>query len=227
MSTNNAFLALFLDAPLQSWGYQSKFDQRTSFSCPTRSGLTGMICAAMGIERTDTARLEQLAQLRFAVYSFTHEGRVIDYHTVGGGWDKKRHPRHKIPKASGGVGDTVVTRREYLQSARFGVVVGGVRPQLEQIAHALRNPQWGIWLGRKSCIPATPVCQGVFDTNGQAVSRLTELAGVPPQRVVAEVDRFDEGTDTLQDTPLNFRKRDFAPRRVEVNVPETDSDAHL
>jgi len=216
MSNNTCNLALFLDAPLQSWGYQSKFDQRTTLSYPTRSGLLGMVCAAMGIERDDQKRLDELTELRLSIYAFRQEGRLIDYHTVGGGWDKKHNRQHIVPKADGSVGNTVVTHREYLQNARFGVVVEGGGKLLERIAAALRDPKWGIWLGRKSCIPATPVEQGIFNNHNDALARLSELAGADPRRTVEEVEQFQDGTDTIQDKPLNFSTREFAPRRVNI-----------
>jgi len=217
MEGNNAHLALYLDAPLQSWGYQSRFDRRTTLSHPTRSGILGMVCAAMGIDRGESARLADFAELGVTAYTFIQRGRVVDFHTVGGGWDKKRHPQGVVRTAQGKPGNTVVTRREYLQGARFGVVICGSRGLLAEIAEALRNPQWGIWLGRKSCIPASPVYQGLFDMADEALARLRDVAGgLEPSRVVTEVADFADGTDTLMDTPLDFAAREFAPRRVAV-----------
>ena len=34
--------------------------------------------------------------------------------------------------------------------------------------------------------------------------------------IVAEAASFEDGTDTIMDIPLDFRKRTFAPRRVSV-----------
>jgi len=172
MSAETAYLAMYLDAPLQSWGYQSRFDRRTTLSYPTRSGVLGMICAAMGIDRADSARLADFADIGMTVYTLTQHGRLTDYHTVGGGWDRKTHPLNVVRKAQDppgrNSGDTVVTHREYLQSSRFGVVLAGQTALIAAIADALRDPTWGIWLGRKSCIPASPVCQGVFASADQA-----------------------------------------------------------
>jgi len=223
MSAETASLAMYLDAPLQSWGYQSKFDRRTTLSYPTRSGVLGMICAAMGIDRADSAHLAEFAQVGMAVHTLAQHGRLTDFHTVGGGWDRKTDPLNVVRKAQDSPGrnsgDTVVTRREYLQDTRFGVVLSGRRQLVAEIADALRNPTWGIWLGRKSCIPASPVCQGVFDTDEEALARLVELAGIPePSRTVTEPAEFAEGTDTLMDIPLDFAERRFGPRRVAVDV---------
>ena len=230
MATKPGHLALYLDAPLQSWGYQSKFDRRTTLSYPTRSGIMGMLCAALGYERDDMVSLASLARLRMQVLVFQQQSRMTDFHTVGGGWDKKVHPRNVVRKADGKPGSTVVTHREYLESARFGVVLSGDREQLAIIADALKNPRWGIWLGRKACVPASPVFQGLFDTHEDAARHLSYVATTEgrqhhvcvTKRVVHEVDTFEDGTDTLMDVPLDFAHRTFAPRRVAVDIPEKE-----
>ncbi len=224
MDAPTAHLALLLDAPLQSWGYQSKFDRRTTLSYPTRSGVIGMLCAAMGIDRADSARLAAFADLQMTVYVLRHGNRLTDFHTVGGGWDKKKNPGNIARTAEGKIGNTVVTRREYLEAARFGVVLAGPRSRLEEIAAALKNPRWGIWLGRKSCIPASPVLQGVFDSPEAALARLRQAAGTATEpagqslRVITEAAEFADGSDTLMDRPLDFAERTFAPRRVRVDA---------
>ncbi len=222
-------LALLLDGPLQSWGYGSRFDRRTTLPFPTRSGITGMICAAMGIGRTDTDALAGFSEVRMTTLTFSQTGRLTDFHTVGGGYDPKTQ-RHQMPrKANNATPGVVVSRREYLLGSRFGVILSGPAERLTAMAEALRNPRWGIWLGRKSCIPATPVCQGIFDGFEAAASRLKtaveEITGTPPRqggRSVIEVERFAEGDDTIMDLPLDFANRRFAPRRVKIDTPNPE-----
>ncbi len=217
MKQTKAYLALFLDAPLQSWGYQSKFDRRTSLSYPTRSGILGMICAAMGIDRADRSGLADLAELSMSTFSFCNHERLVDFHTVGGGWDNKTNPLNIVRKAGGGAGSTIVTRREYLQDAKFGVIIAGATEQLAEIAIALKNPKWGVWLGRKSCVPASPLCQGIFSSETEALAHLRQRAGADKEvRTVTEVAEFADGTDTLMDVPLDFANREFTPRRIRM-----------
>jgi len=225
MDSHIQHLALLLDAPLQSWGYQSKFDRRTTLSFPTRSGVIGMICAAMGIDRGDSDALAKFADLQMTVYTLRIGNRLTDFHTVGGGWDKRRQSQNIVRTADGKTGNTVVTRREYLENSRFGVLLSGPTARLDAIAAALQNPRWGIWLGRKACIPASPVFQGLFDSAEAALEHLratvAAIAGTdsPPTRVVSEVAEFADGSDTLMDRPLSFAERTFAPRRVAVDTP--------
>jgi CRISPR system Cascade subunit CasD len=222
MSADTAFLALFLDAPLQSWGYGSRFDRRTTLSYPTRSGILGLICAALGKDRTDTAALAELDALSVTVLVFAQGGRLMDFHTVGGGYDRKTQKQFIVHTAEGKLRspgkETVQTDREYLEESRFGAVVGGDKGRIEEIAVAMANPKWGVWLGRKACIPASPICAGVWATEEEAEQALVKAAGSGVLRRIREAQTFDAGTDTLMDRPTDFARRQFAPRRVAVTT---------
>ncbi|MDF7807596.1 type I-E CRISPR-associated protein Cas5/CasD [Pontiellaceae bacterium B12219] len=208
-------LLLYLDAPMQAWGHSSRFNRRTSASWPTKSGIVGMLCAAMGIERDDEAGIARFAGLGMCVFVVKAEGgRLIDYHTVGGGYDPKTHRQNMIGK------NAVLTDREYLIDHKFGVVLSGEVGLLENCAHALENPQWGIWFGRKNCIPAARICEGLFATSAEAVAHLETLTKRMSMRMVREVESFAEGTDSLMDVPVNFHTRSFKPRRI---ADETES----
>ncbi|MCR6650496.1 MAG: type I-E CRISPR-associated protein Cas5/CasD [Cellvibrionaceae bacterium] len=45
---SNPYLLLWLEAPLQSWGHDSKFGRRDSLDFPTKSGVLGLLCCALG-----------------------------------------------------------------------------------------------------------------------------------------------------------------------------------
>ena len=66
MSADSAYLALMLDAPLQSWGFASRFQRRTTGLHPTKSGVIGLICAAMGVGKGSDAERDTLPQLSCA-----------------------------------------------------------------------------------------------------------------------------------------------------------------
>jgi len=216
----DAYLALYFDAPLQSWGYASKFDRRTSLAYPTRSGVIGLLCAALGVEREDSEGLLRLEQsLQVTVYALRSGTRLTDYHTVGGGYDPKQESRNICRKASGGVGDTVQTWREYLVDARFGVVVSGPHELLNELAEALRDPVWGVWLGRKACVPAARVFEGLHETEADALACLRQVSGCDAaagMRRVSEIEAFADGNDSIMDRPIDFAKRKFASRRILV-----------
>ena len=50
-----AYLAILLDGPLQSWGFASRFQRRTTALHPTKSGVIGLISAAMGLAKGSAA----------------------------------------------------------------------------------------------------------------------------------------------------------------------------
>jgi len=242
-------LLLFLDGPMQSWGYQSLFDRRNTWLYPTRSGLIGMFCAALGIDRSNTTALQSLAPLHLEVFAYqklvsSRRGpypldyqRWYDYHTVGGGYDAQREKRMIPHTADGSIRGSIVTEREYLSDICYAVLVS-VAPQqpeavaenelLDRLHQALCDPRWGIWLGRKCCIPAFPICHGVHSNRGAAITHLMKIAENrpisldQPLRWVVEVTDFEQGTDTLRDVPLDFFQRRFGARRVcEHTVPRS------
>jgi CRISPR system Cascade subunit CasD len=224
--SDTTYLALLLDAPLQSWGFASRFQRRTTGLHPTKSGVIGLICAAMGLAKgsaEERLHLVNLAKLKMTSISMPRYDvrRMEDFHTV-----------LNTRRASGKMNDDpVVTRRQYLLDARFGVILSGNCGLLEQIAAKLQDPVWGVWLGRKSCIPAAPVLVELCESQDAAwkailrVCKLSEETLMETFTNVTEVDEFDKGTDSLSDQPVSFGdatssgpdKRQFAVRRIAVN----------
>lgn len=235
--SDQACLALLLDAPLQSWGFASRFQRRTTALHPTRSGLLGMMCAALGLDKggeEEKAFLARMEEVKITVIAIRRqpEGcsepvevrRLEDYHVTGGGYDDKSQTQSIPRKASGGPCDNpTLSYRQYLCDAKFGVVLAGPRRTLTEVAAGMRNPRWGVWLGRKSCIPAAPVLFGdLVSSADDAVAALEKATGraLTNAARIEEAESFAEGTDTLPDAPVNFAKREFKPRRIR-QVPET------
>jgi len=223
-------LVLLLDGPLQSWGHSSRFQRRTTALHPTRSGITGMLCAALGLEKGSDEERQWLSRLAPPLTDVTvlaiprqpdgrHDPlpvrRLEDYHTVTGTRSAENKPKK----------DAVITHRQYLLDARFGVLLHGARGMLVELDAALRDPKWGIWLGRKSCIPAAIVTRGVVESEREALEAFG-LSGrdVGQFATVREADTFAEGTDTIMDVPVNFKTREFAPRRIDVRAAGRPED---
>lgn len=73
-------LLLRLAGPLQAWGYDSKFETRRTGREPTKSGVTGLLAAALGRKRDEA--IDDLLALHFGV-RVDKEGELLhDYHTV-------------------------------------------------------------------------------------------------------------------------------------------------
>ena len=62
-----ATLLLRLAAPLQAWGADSKFETRKTGREPTKSGVIGLLAAALGLRRDESEALTRLTGLRFGV----------------------------------------------------------------------------------------------------------------------------------------------------------------
>ena len=240
-----AALAFLLDGPMQSWGTSSRFQRRGTEAYPSKSGVLGLIAAAMGIDKhsvDEPEKLKPLAALGFRVYRLTRmiRGtpvpvlRLTDYHTVGGGYDEDTDPWARLStprKASGGPFGTVLTQRDYLTDAAFAVVLQGSRPLLEEIAARLADPVWGVWLGRKCCVPAVPLLGCTADEPETAVQQVIgqAMGGIEQQGQVAtrlygeptllardlekgESVAPESGSDTRADQPLSFGQRRHATR---------------
>ena len=128
-----ATLLLRLAAPLQSWGSDSKFETRKTDREPTKSGVVGLLAAALGLRRDDTEGLARLNGLRFAVRADQEGSLLVDFHTA-----KSRDTSY-------------VTYRHYLQDAVF---LAGLESEdealLRELEAALRHPVYPLYLGRRS-----------------------------------------------------------------------------
>ena len=113
--------------------------------------------------------------------------RLSDYHTIGGGYDRKTDAMKKPRAASGATLETVLSERHYLLDARFGVLLEGERAFLDDIAAKLRDPKWGVWLGRKCCMPASPLLVGVADDRAAAFRTLLARTGYAEDRALESV----------------------------------------
>jgi len=85
MSANTLFLRF--EGPFQAWGNQeSKFVIRRTAQAPTKSGVIGMLCAALAIHVPKLQRvLPKLSSLRMGVRIDRPGVRWWDYHTIGAG----------------------------------------------------------------------------------------------------------------------------------------------
>jgi len=202
-------LLLRLEGPMQSWGYRSRFDYRDTALEPTRSGVIGLVCAAMGIARgEDISRFDAISRMGVRV---EREGKVErDYHTA-----------LNVIKADGSGTDTVVSLRDYLADASFTIgLESDKRELLDEIARALLSPVWILFLGRKAFPLALPPV--IEPSNPVKPGTLEEhlLRGESNRRVVLE---STDGERTQHDWPLCFGERRFKPRRMTVKFAPTST----
>lgn len=152
-------LFLCFDAPLQAWGVRSRWDVRDSGDEPSKSGVIGLLGAALGYPVGDRRLAELDRSLRMGVRVERPGSKIVDFQTVSG----------VLRTAAGGWRgtpdnpETIVSPRTYIQDAVFLIALEGSREVLEMCKAALEKPRWPIFLGRKSCVPSRPVLVELTD----------------------------------------------------------------
>lgn len=128
---------------MQSWGERARWSTRDTASEPTKSGVIGLLACALGLSQDE--ELRELSRRVHVGVRCDRPGLLLrDYQTIQGPWG------------------TQLSDRFYLCDAAFLVVVQSDQPVLiEQLAHAVQEPVWPYFLGRKSCPPARPPFAGV------------------------------------------------------------------
>jgi CRISPR system Cascade subunit CasD len=213
-------LLLRLSGPMQSWGTTSRFDERDSQLEPSKSGVIGLICAALGRDRTEP--VDDLACLRMGV-RVDREGVLMrDYQTATG-----------VLSADGKVNweRTVVSPRYYLANAAFLVgLEGDDRQLLARIHAALGAPVWPLFLGRKSFPPGEPIwlANAILEQDLKSALLAWPRMAKPrkkadeqkPLRLVLENPR--SGAMRMDQPVAPFSQRRFGPRYIlseAVDVP--------
>lgn len=230
-------LLLRLVGPMQSWGTTSRFDERDTGKEPSKSGVIGLLAAALGIDRENWDDLEPLTRLKMAVRHDRPGVLKQDYQTAGQGTDDVVGPdgrlqkRSRIVLASGKypsgehLGEGVQSWRYYLADAIFLVALEGADRTLLERAHvALLNPVWPLALGRKSYVPSEPIwlTGGVVDTplldalsSWPWLGTLRRGEKSPPDRLVVSFDSPDGAGVLRMDQLLSsFAERKFGARYV-------------
>ena len=164
-------LLLRLEAPLVAFGGPIVDNYGVIQPFPAASMLTGLIGNALGWEHKDGAALNMLqSRLRFAARIDRPGQEITDFQTVdlgqdfmlGTGWTTwgEREGRAGGAKQTG----THIRYRHYRADARIIVTLSlhpaDESPTLNTVERALIEPSRPLFLGRKTCIPASPLLLG-------------------------------------------------------------------
>lgn len=213
-------LALELTGPLQSWGRAARAARRDTALEPSKSGVVGLLAAALGRRRSSP--IDDLAALRMTV-RVDRQGELIeDYQMVGAGYTGDPvWPNAGIFTAEGGHSKFVAqTFRGYLADAAFLVLLEGDADLLQRVHGGLNEASFQLALGRRSCPPAQPLAptRPAAVTPSEALRRYPRLRdGDPALRVVRELTAAEAPTaDELRpDQPIGtLAERRFGPRPI-------------
>ncbi|MCI1935831.1 MAG: type I-E CRISPR-associated protein Cas5/CasD [Bifidobacteriaceae bacterium] len=214
-----------LCAPLQSWGASSRFTRRETEMMPTKSGVIGMIAAALGMKRSEG--LLRFEGLRFGVRVDQPGTLMSDYQVAQKFPEKPRSQRITLP----------LSKRYYLQDAVFLVGVESEdRQELESYREALSHPYYQLFLGRRSCPPDGPIKTDIQDGDLEDVLKTAPWSATSryrryvertqrhfPERAEGEIvveprneESSGEFIDELNDDPVSFdpRERKWKSRSI-------------
>ncbi len=214
---------------MQSWGAHSRFEHRDTITEPTKSGVAGLLAAALG--RTRDVDPADLAALRMAVRA-DREGRI----------ERDYQAAQNVPNTMGKNHRTIISNRYYLADACFLAALTGPAPFIDQLATALRRPVFPLFLGRRA-FPAPPdlLIGTTSDPAEQAVRTHPWLEDQPALRTKAHEELQDgaplllrcvieippePGTAVLNDQPISFvdGARRYGRRHIRTElIPLTDA----
>lgn len=193
-TSERRWLVLRLEAPLVSFGAVVIDNYGVTWDFPALSMLTGLFANALGYERTERAA-HQALQDRLIVASRRddepYEGVLTDVQNVqmaksDKGWTTRGAPEGRDGGSYGGPHRRF---RDYHPDALVSVVVtlvdpptdeamtaGRPAPSLDELARALDKPDRPLFIGRKPCLPASPLLAGSVT----AASAHAALMKLPP-----------------------------------------------
>lgn len=200
---SSSTLLITLAGPMQAWGSRSRFATRATELAPTRSGVIGLVAAALGIRRDEP--LQRFDALGFGV-RIDQPGRVErDFQTA---------------RTLDGSTSMPLSSRYYLADAAFLAGLSSDRhDELEEIQDALRHPRFPLFLGRRAFPPAGPlpteiVDQPLHDALAEARWKASPSHVRMRRSVPATLDvHLDAGADDRVDLRLRDVPRSFDPRR--------------
>lgn len=212
-------LLIRLSAAMQSWGSRSRFSERDTEREPTKSGVIGLLCAALG--RPREASLLDLVELRMGV-RVDVEGQIEhDFQTA-------LVVRKADPKAKSG--PVISWRKAYLADAVFLVGLEGPDVELMNRLHrALAKPRWPTFLGRKAFLQGESIYlpDGLrADTDLERALRDYPYLGSEGTRRARTKDGLRAVIECLpgqegairSDVPCSFADRRFDVRRVRTEL---------
>lgn len=155
--------------------------------CPTRSMLTGLLANALGYDHSQGAALDVLQdRLHHAVREDRRGRLLVDYQTVDLGqpflcdaWTTRGAPVSR--RGGSAATSTHIRYRHFWCDAVFTVALlldpAEGPPSLANCAAALAEPERPLFLGRKPCVPSSPLVIGMV----RAPSLLDAVRRAPPQ----------------------------------------------
>ena len=214
------YLVFRLYGPMCSWGDIAVGEVRLSTVHPSKSAILGLIAAALGIKRPDTARDDtERTGLEVAHSALAHgygfAVRVdapgvplVDYHTAqvpssGTGRNRRQFAtrRDELTAVPRPELHTILSRRDYRVDALYTIALWarpGAPHPLAELAARLHEPVFTLYLGRKSCPLALPLAAQVVTAAN--IRHAMDNAQLPlPENFVRQLARQNAGSELYWD----------------------------
>lgn len=178
------FLMLRFDAPLMSFGAPivDKYGRIQPY--PALSMITGLLGNALGYLHGDAEALRDLQErIRYASRADRPGEMLHEFQTVALGQEHLLDTRAWTTRgtldqrAGASSKDTHIRYRDYWADAIHTAVLTleepSASPDLDALEEALRSPARPLFIGRKACLPASPILLGRIQADGlvQALER--------------------------------------------------------
>ncbi len=208
------YLCFRLWGPMASWGDIAVGEERGSWARPSRSGVLGLVAAAFSFERSNAEAHDRLEKgLGFAV-RVTRPGTPLrDYHTSQSPASRKdsRWATRREELAPDNDLNTILSERSYIVDLDTTIVLwrreAAECPSLREIGDKLEQPNFTLYLGRKSCPLGLPV-------KGHLMTAQTPLLAL---------ERYDAQAAEELKLPRRWRSREHE-RHVEIWLDAQDAE---
>ena len=212
-------LILNLESPLMAFGGETIDNYGVIRWFPSASMLTGLFANALGWRRVDRERHQLLQdRLVFAARIDREPAggvRMQDYQTARlyedeKGWTTRGEPegREKSPtyKREGLEGRKALTHlryRDYFADMRVTVAMRldpiDAPPTLDDLASALQEPARPLFIGRKPCLPSSPLFVDIAEGDTALRALLDRTIEIGPDDSVRLLWPDGEGTESVRE----------------------------
>lgn len=174
------YLLFRLYGPFASWGDIAVGTHRPSYDHPSKSSVMGLLAAAIGIRRSEDDKHRKLAEAyNFAVLVNSPGVFLRDYHTAqipsASSLKKQKNILSRKDELTVEKDEltAVLSSRDYYSDSLYTVAIWAKEESpetcpfpLELLEKKLNEPEFVLYLGRKSCPPSLPVEAQIVSGDG-------------------------------------------------------------
>jgi len=205
-------LFMRLRGPLQGWATTTEHRTKSTQEQPTKAGVLGICCSALGHQRGSREESEFLRKartwkmttwcqipLKIKGEKVRANSRLIeDYQTIG-----PPNPKEGLPGATTKVNMGTPRRKYCLADSDFVVGLEAPEDDLHEVETALKRPKWPLFLGRKHYVPSEPILIEVLEEAPEELQHGTHTLTLK-RAIKIQESGTSEGSKEVFDNPTTF-----------------------